>query len=256
MIRWQPVQLYYIIEILMLIVYPGIFQSLSCLRVHIVDQVSTNPPSPPLLLSSSPGFCPDPSPPEAPPPPNLSRDNRHRVARLRLVADPPGREEEQRDQPAPPALRVVVAPRVRARPTGPPPAVEAHELGALVDGHDAVDLAVRVRVVLAPELVALAAGRRHVHGRHGAVARGLGRRRHARPPVAGPVDRHAGDPALLEAEPDEPREGVVVRRPRAVVRVEVVLEGLAWGAGRSQGGRCMVSGTSPMFSPRLSDGWP
>lgn len=110
---------------------------------------------------------------------------------------------------------------MRARPPGAAPPVQAHELGALVDGHDAVDLAVRVRVVLALE-VGLAVERRHVHGRHGAVARRLGRRRHARAPVAGPVDGHVGDPALVEAEPDEPGEGLVVGGSRTVVRVQVV----------------------------------
>lgn len=151
------------------------------------------------------------------------------ITRLRIVADPPRREEEQRDQPAPAALRVVVTPRVRARPPGPLPAVQAPELGAVVDGHDAVDLAVRVGVVLALEVV-LAVDGRHVHGGHGAVARGLGRRRHARAAVARAVDGDVGDPALVEAEPDEAREGVVVLGSRAVVCVEVVLEGLAWGA--------------------------
>lgn len=103
----------------------------------------------------------------------------------------------------------------RTRPPLTHPPVQPPQLRALVDRHDAVDLAVRVRVVLALEVL-LAADGGHVDGRHGAEARGLCRRGHARAAVAGAVDGDVGDPPFLQAGLDQAREGVVVRGAWAV----------------------------------------
>lgn len=72
-----------------------------------------------------------------------------------------------------------------------------------------------MRVVLALEVL-LAADGGHVDGRHGAEARGLGRRGHAGAAVAGAVDGDVGDPPFLQAGLDQAGEGVVVRGAWAV----------------------------------------
>lgn len=103
----------------------------------------------------------------------------------------------------------------RTRPPLAHPPVQPPQLGTLVDRDDAVDLAVRVRVVLALEVL-LAAYGGHVDGCDGAEARGLGRRGHARAAVSGPVDGDVGHPPFLQAGLDQAREGVVVRGAWAV----------------------------------------
>lgn len=72
-----------------------------------------------------------------------------------------------------------------------------------------------MRMVLALEVL-LAVHRGHVHGRHGAEARGLRRRRDARAAVARPVDGDVGDPAFFQTGLDKVGEGVVVRGAWAV----------------------------------------
>lgn len=157
-------------------------------------------------------------------------DPRHLIPRLGLIANPPRRQEEKRHQAAPSTLRIMMAAGMRAGPPLALPAVQAHELRVLVDRNDAVDLAVRVRVVLALEVVFAVHGG-HVHGGDGAEARGLGGRGDARAAVAGAVYGHVGDPAFVEAGFDEAGEGLVVWGAGTVVCVEVVFEGLAWSSG-------------------------
>lgn len=117
-----------------------------------------------------------------------------------------------------------MTPRMRARPPSTLPAIQPHQLGALVDRDHAVDLPVRVRVVLALEVV-LAVDGGHVHGRHRTESRGLCGRGDARAPVARAVNGNVGNPAFVQAELDEPGQGVVVGCAWAVVRIEVVFEG-------------------------------
>lgn len=126
----------------------------------------------------------------------------------------------------------MMTPGMGARPPLALPAVQAHQLGTLIDRNDAVDLPVRVCVILALEVV-LAVDRAHVDGGHGAEFGGFGGRRDARAAVALAVDGNVSDPAFGEAELDEVGQVVVVWGAGAVVCVEVVFERLAWGAVHS-----------------------
>lgn len=116
-----------------------------------------------------------------------------------------------------------MAPRMWARPPFTLPAIKSHQFRALVNWNHAVDLPIRVRVVLALEVV-LAVDRGHVHGGHGAEARGFCGRGDARAPIAMAIYGDIGDPAFLETELDEMGQGVVVRGPGAVMRIQVVLK--------------------------------
>lgn len=59
----------------------------------------------------------------------------------------------------------MMTPRVRARPPFALPAMQAPQLRALIDGNHAIDLPIRMRVVL-PLEVFLAVDSGHVHRGH------------------------------------------------------------------------------------------
>lgn len=95
-----------------------------------------------------------------------------------------------------------MAPRMGARPPLPLPTIQPHQFRALVDRDHAVDLPVRVCVVLALEVVLTVDGG-HIHGGHGAETRGLCGRRNARAPVALAVYGDVGDPTFVKPELDK-----------------------------------------------------
>lgn len=158
-----------------------------------------------------------------------SRNNRHRIPRSSIIADPSSRQKEKCDQGPIPDLRVMMAPRIRTGPPSPPPPVQAPNLGAVIDRNHTVDFAIRVCVVLSLKVL-LAIDCRHVDGRHGAVAGGLGGRGDSRPAVTRPVDGDIGYPTFLKADFDESGEVVVVFVSWTVVGVEVNFEGCSRSA--------------------------
>lgn len=95
----------------------------------------------------------------------------------------------------------MMAPSVRACPSRTLPSVQTHELGALVDRDHAVDLAIRMRMVLPLEVV-LAVQRAHIYSRHRAIPRGFRRTRYSAPAVPRPGDVDVGNPAFFQAELD------------------------------------------------------
>ena len=72
-----------------------------------------------------------------------------RHARLELIADPPRREEEKRNQRSLPHLRIVMRPWSRRRPASRLPPLHPLQFGRLINLYHAIDLAVRMSMVLA-----------------------------------------------------------------------------------------------------------
>lgn len=103
----------------------------------------------------------------------LQRDGL-RILRVFLVANASGRQEEQGNQLPVPHLRVMMRARAGTRPPSTLPALHAHNLrrALLVQQNNAVDLPVRMRMVLA----AIRLLRPHIHGGNAdEVALGRGR---------------------------------------------------------------------------------
>lgn len=117
------------------------------------------------------------------------------------------------------------------RPSRALPPLHAHELRRRVHLHDAVDLAVRVRVVLAPDLLGVRAV--HEDGGDAEEPRCLRRQRDLAPAVLAPVDLGLRYPALLNSLLDIGAEVVVVGVAGAVLLVEPGLEVLARCSGRN-----------------------
>lgn len=108
----------------------------------------------------------------------------------------------------------------RARPPGALPALHALQLCRLIELHDAVDLAVRVRVVLTRvNVLAL-----HVDG-HDAEEAGFGAGEgDYAAAVSVAVELGFGDPAFLEALEDVPAEVLVVGAAGTVFGVEALFQ--------------------------------
>lgn len=111
-------------------------------------------------------------------------------------------------------------PGPRARPPGAPPAPHALQLRRLIEPHDAVDLAVRVCMVLTRvDVLAV-----HVGG-HDAEEAGVGARDgDLAAAVAVAVELGFGDPAFLEALEDVFAEVLVVGAAGTVVGVEALFQ--------------------------------
>lgn len=152
--------------------------------------------------------------------------NRLRRTGDRIVRDAPRGQEEERDERAAAGLWVVVGAGAGRGPAGALPAAHAPELRAGGHGHDAVDLAVRVQVVLAAQDDVVAGGRVHVDGGHAAEARRRRGRADARAPVPRALHLVRRHPALVVVEPgaDQTREVVVQGVARGVGAVQPVLE--------------------------------
>ena len=115
--------------------------------------------------------------------------------------------------------------RTGRRPPGALPPLHPLQLGRRVHLHDAVDLAVGMRVVLASILLLAV----HEDGRDAKVARlgrGIG---DAAAAVLGSVELGLGDPAFLQALSDVGAELLVVGVSRPVVLVELGLKIFAGG---------------------------
>lgn len=194
-----------------------------------------------------------------PPHPVLVQLYRNRLRRIRgrSIRYPPRRQEEQRDDRPAARLRVVMGARAGRRPAGSLPAAHAAELRAIGNRDDAIDLAVRMQVVLAAQDTVSVAARVHVDGGDAAEARRRRRRADARAAVVRPLHLVGGDPALVvgEAGADQPGKVVVKRAAGAVLVVEARLEIAARGAvcaddgsARMTTGRAGVCGAAYRFS--------
>ena len=111
-----------------------------------------------------------------------------------------------------------MGPRPRTRPPRALPSLHALQLGRLINLHDAVDLAVGMRVMLSRVHVFAV----HVHGRDAEEAGFRTRERDLAAPVSLAVEPGFGDPAFAEALEDVGPEVLVVGGAGAVFGVEAL----------------------------------
>lgn len=137
---------------------------------------------------------------------------------IHLVRDPPGRQKEQSNKRPSPDLRVVMGSRPRTRPSRALPALHAPQLRRLVNLHDAVDLAVGMRVVLSRVHVLAV----HVHGRDAEEATSRAGKGDFAAAISVAVELGLGDPAFLEALVDVLAKVLIVWITGTVIGVQAL----------------------------------
>ena len=121
-----------------------------------------------------------------------------------------------------------MGPRPRTRPPGPLPTLHTLQLRRLINLHDAVDLAVGMRVVLTRvHVFAL-----HVHGRDAEEAVFRRGKRNFAAAVSVAVQLGFGDPAFLETFEDVLAKVFVVWVARAVFGIQALFQIFAWCPAR------------------------
>ena len=121
-----------------------------------------------------------------------------------------------------------MGPRPGTRPARPLPSLHTLQLRRPVNLHDAVDLAVRMRVVLTRVHVFAV----HVHGRDAEEAVLRRRKRNLAPAVSVAIELGFGDPAFLETCEDILAKVFVVWATRAVFGIQTPFQILAWCPAR------------------------
>ena len=117
-----------------------------------------------------------------------------------------------------------MGPRSRTRPSLPLPTLHALQLRRPINLHHAIDLAVRMRMVLARVYLLTI----HVHSRNAKEAVFGARDGDFAAAVSVAVELGFGDPAFLEALEDVGAEVFVVWGTRAVFGVEALLQIFSW----------------------------
>src|SRR5579883_580880 len=155
---------------------------------------------------------------------------------LEIVRDASGWQIEQSDDSATSHLRIVPAARVGRRPARPLPTLQSLQLRAFVQGHDKVELAIGVAVILAAEHVAITLvleatriGAIHVHGGDAELERLGSWLQDTAAPVIRSVDLLVCRPSLLNSDFNQAAQILIERALLAIFLVEPALH---LGAGR------------------------
>ena len=157
----------------------------------------------------------------------LDRQGLRRV-RCRIVRNPAGRQEEQRDQSTSPDLRELMRTRPRRSPAGALPALHPHDLRRVIDLDDAVHLPVGMRMVLASIYIAAI----HVDGGDAEISRLRDGHRDPAASIFAAVKFRFRHPPFFDPLPHKGAEVLVVGVSWTVVFIQENLEVLPRGSAR------------------------